>query len=176
LALDPESFLIPYKYVAFLEEEYFIKNEMPLWEEICKNGLFDVWVPDAPSRRFKECKSNPSNFRILLLKIHEIDEEFHKNEIASVSDRIDHIIGPNLRVTLKKPVVEYREFQEIKDLLETSIGKFLKKPLREEPLIKGIIESQKCEHCGHHEIGILSESGKFKPLKPGTKVVMKLDS
>jgi len=174
LALDPESFSIPYSYVAFLKEEYFIKNEMSLWEEICKNGLFDVWVPDAPYKRFQDCNSDPSKFRIILLRIYEINEEFSKDDIRSVSDRIDHISSHNLMVTIKKAVISDGEFLEIKDLLERSISSSLRTPLRGENIISGIIESRKCEHCGHHEIGILSESGEFKPLKPGTKVEIKL--
>lgn len=175
LALDPESFSTPYNYVAFLEEEYFIKNEMLLWEEICKNGLFDVWVASAPHKRFEECNSDPSKFRILLLRIYEIREEFSRGVIKSVSDRIDHISSHNLMVTIKRPIITDREFAGIKDLLERSIAGFLRKSISRKNIISGIIESRRCEHCGHHEIGILSEGGVFKPLKPGTKVEIKLE-
>lgn len=175
LSLDPESFSIPYNYVAFLEEEYFIKNEMPLWEDICKNGLFDVWVPDAPYKRFQECNSGPSKFRILLLRIYEINEHFGEDEISSVSDRIDHISSHSLEVTLKKPVISDGEFVGIKELLESSIEKFLRKPVKRKTIIRGVIESRKCKRCGHHEIGIHTGNGKFKPLKPGTKVEIKLE-
>jgi len=34
----------------------------------------------------------------------------------------------------------------------------------------GTVVSRKCECCGHHEIGIKTEAGKFVPLKPGNQV------
>lgn len=36
--------------------------------------------------------------------------------------------------------------------------------------IKGIVTARKCEHCGHHEIGITTESGEYVSLKPGMKI------
>jgi hypothetical protein len=34
------------------------------------------------------------------------------------------------------------------------------------------VKAQKCEHCGHHEIGTVDKDGKFTPLKPGTKIII----
>jgi hypothetical protein len=36
--------------------------------------------------------------------------------------------------------------------------------------IQGIVTAKKCDCCGHHEIGIISRSGKYIPFKPGMKV------
>ncbi len=36
--------------------------------------------------------------------------------------------------------------------------------------ITGIISSRKCPYCGHHEIGITTNDGKFYSLKPGTHI------
>ena len=38
------------------------------------------------------------------------------------------------------------------------------------PPIKGIVKAQKCNTCGHHEIGIVTDEGHYFPLKPGMKV------
>lgn len=38
--------------------------------------------------------------------------------------------------------------------------------------IKGTVTARKCEHCGHHEIGITTESDEFIQLKPGAKVTI----
>ncbi|UCF86255.1 MAG: hypothetical protein JSV50_11690 [Desulfobacteraceae bacterium] len=36
--------------------------------------------------------------------------------------------------------------------------------------IKGIVTARKCEHCGHHELGITTESDEYVSLKPGMKI------
>jgi hypothetical protein len=122
--LNPEEFLIPYKYVAMLDSEYHVTNDMRLWEKICSNSLFDIWDPFSPYRRFAESKSDPSRFRIQILRIYEINEEFQPNQIVPVSSRIDHLITPRRTFTIKAPVIPDREFYSIKVLLEESIVGF----------------------------------------------------
>ncbi|MFC1895069.1 DUF6946 family protein [Thermodesulfobacteriota bacterium] len=36
--------------------------------------------------------------------------------------------------------------------------------------IQGVVTARKCEHCGHHEIGITDSDGKYWPLSPGQTV------
>ena len=36
--------------------------------------------------------------------------------------------------------------------------------------IQGIVTAKKCDCCGHHEIGIISQTGKYIPFKPGMLV------
>ena len=36
----------------------------------------------------------------------------------------------------------------------------------------GIITARNCPTCGHHEIGLTSDQGVFRPLKPGTRVLI----
>lgn len=124
--LDPEEFSIPYRYIAILNSEYHIKNDMQLWEGICSNGLFDIWDPISPYRRFAESKSDPFRFRIQLLRIHEINEEFQPNQIVPVSDRVDHLIASRRTITIKGPVIPDQEFFSIKVLLEKSVGGFIR--------------------------------------------------
>jgi hypothetical protein len=124
--LDPEEFSIPYRYIAILDSEYHIKNDMRLWEKICSNGLFDIWDPFSPYRRFSESKSDPSRFRIQLLRIYEINEEFQPNQIVPVSDRVDHLIASRRTITIKDPVIPDQEFFSIKVLLEKSVGGFIR--------------------------------------------------
>ncbi len=38
--------------------------------------------------------------------------------------------------------------------------------------IKGKVTARKCEYCGHHEIGLIDGDGKYRRLKPGTKIVV----
>jgi hypothetical protein len=117
--LKSNSFSIPYKYIAKVEKQYFIKNDMKLWKTICNNGLFDIWQPIAPSERYKKLKTEPSKYRILLLRIYEIWEEFDPREINIA--RKDTLKAKERRVTIKKPVIDDVEFTRIKSLLEHSI-------------------------------------------------------
>jgi hypothetical protein len=36
--------------------------------------------------------------------------------------------------------------------------------------IRGTVTARKCKNCGHHEIGLITESGRYLPLNPGMKV------
>ena len=36
--------------------------------------------------------------------------------------------------------------------------------------ITGIVTARKCECCDHHEIGVITHTGEYFPLKPGMKV------
>lgn len=35
---------------------------------------------------------------------------------------------------------------------------------------KGVVTAKTCDCCGHHEIGIILENGRFLALKPGMMV------
>ena len=122
--LAPDSFSIPYKYIAQCESEYFIKNEIELWERLCFNGLFDVWDPIAPYNRFANSKTHPSQFRIQLLRIYEINEIFEEKDVDHASDRIDHLIANHSPVRIKAPVINDEEFLRIKKLLAESVADF----------------------------------------------------
>ena len=41
--------------------------------------------------------------------------------------------------------------------------------------IKGVVKARECPHCGHHEIGIITEAGDFIALKPGMKIAFLQD-
>ncbi|MCG6880916.1 MAG: hypothetical protein LJE96_17445 [Deltaproteobacteria bacterium] len=36
----------------------------------------------------------------------------------------------------------------------------------------GIVTARNCPTCGHHEIGLISDQGVFRPLRPGTRVLV----
>ncbi len=116
-----ENFAIPFKYIAKLDEQYFVRNEMTLWEEICSNGLFDIWDPEGPYKRFKNAKSDKKKFRIQLLRIYNIDYEFHKNEIEPANNRLDRLIQPSREANEGDAVIPDGDFFKLKDKLERSI-------------------------------------------------------
>jgi len=38
--------------------------------------------------------------------------------------------------------------------------------------IKGVVIARKCKFCGHHEMGMITETGEYRMLKPGFKIVV----
>jgi len=40
--------------------------------------------------------------------------------------------------------------------------------------IEGVVTARKCDCCGHHEIGITTETGEYISLKPGMKIQIEL--
>jgi hypothetical protein len=119
--LNADRRIIPYKYVAIWNTQYFIRNDMGLWNTICRNGLFDIWHPEAPYERLAEAESDPRSHRIILFRIFMANREFRDNQIVPKSSRIDHLIAPDRNVELTSPVVPDAEFAEIKKLLESSV-------------------------------------------------------
>jgi len=114
--MDPANFATPLKYIAGLDCEYFIRNEMTLWETLCSNGLFDIWEPEQPYLRFAQGKSEPAKFRIQLLRIYEIDREFSTGDIRFVSTRVDRLVSPRREVAIRRPLIPDDEFDALKDL------------------------------------------------------------
>jgi hypothetical protein len=121
--LYADKYSIPYKYIASLEGEYPIKNNITLWEEVCNNGLFDIWAPEAPYSRFEESKLNSKHFRIILLRVYEILEEFSEDELER-HDKFHKIMRDDRMVTLAREIISDDEFRDIKDLLKKSIDKY----------------------------------------------------
>ncbi len=124
---DAENVKIPFKYIAELDCEYFVRNKLELWERLCSNGLFDIWNPRAPYKRFDQAKSDPAKFRIQLLRIYEIDHEFNDNDIRNASSRVDKLKSSNIEVTKIGPAISNEDFRNMKELLEHSIAPYWKK-------------------------------------------------
>ena len=125
-AMSADDFALPMKYGVFLDCEYFVRNEMALWQTVCSNGLFDIWLPDQPYLRFSNAKSNPSKFRIQLLRVYEISPEVRAQDIKHASDRIDQLVN-SLEVNIVRPVIPDHLFDQLKVLLEESVSQYLTK-------------------------------------------------
>ena len=113
--LNTSSFVLTNKYLVFIDSIFFIKNEINLWENICTNGIFDIWHPEAPFNNLDQ-KKTPM---ILLLRLFEVDYDF-SNEIM-VKVRFDEI-RPRA-VNIIKPVITNQNFLEIKDTLKNTVSK-----------------------------------------------------
>ncbi len=38
--------------------------------------------------------------------------------------------------------------------------------------LQGVVTARKCDCCGHHELGLTSDTGEYVPLKPGMRVLV----
>ncbi len=125
-SLNAGSYDLPNKYVAIIEKVYPVRNELPFWDLVCSNGLFDIWDPEGgPLKRFTENQNETA--RIALLRIYESEETIPESEISREGDRQDKILREE-NVTLKKPVIGDSEFEEIKEKLENTIKDYENAP------------------------------------------------
>jgi len=122
-----DYYRMPYKYVALLENEYYIVNDIRLWKELCSNGLFNIWVPEAPYTRLNSCKTPSERHRIMLLRVYEIDREFDRGDVVPANSRIDHLNTDDYRVKLVRPVMSDSDFSRVKELLGQSTQPYLTK-------------------------------------------------
>jgi hypothetical protein len=101
-----------------------MRNDISMWQTVCNNGLFDIWDPTAPYDRLAMSRSDPAELMIQLVRIYEMDGQLDSRDVRSVSDRIDHLVGPQRTVTIKGPVVTDGEFHKIKALLVSSVSQY----------------------------------------------------
>jgi hypothetical protein len=43
---------------------------------------------------------------------------------------------------------------------------------RNKELMEGVVTARICECCGHHEIGMMTQDGKYVRLRPGMKITI----
>lgn len=118
--LDADEYTIDYKYVAHVVAHYPIINTIELWDELCSNGLFDIWNPSAPFLKYNE-NIDPSKFTITLLRVYELETTVPE-DLVTVNARNASLSKP-LMLKIKRPVISDSEFNQIKDKLEASIKK-----------------------------------------------------
>lgn len=127
-SLSSDNIVIDYKYVVVLDTEYFVRNDISLWERICSNGLFNIWEPEAPLKRFNEAKSDPTSYRIQLVRVFEIHNAFRDEDVIPAGRQYHHLVCSSKTVYIKKPIISNEEFKRIKNLLAISVKDFLVKP------------------------------------------------
>jgi len=99
--LHTEGYELRGKYVAILDRIFHIRDNIKIWEELCNNGVFDIWEPEAPYNSLSG-KIDPM---ILLLRIFEIDYDF-TNEITK-GGYFDMIAGGKVRII--RPIIPNNE-------------------------------------------------------------------
>jgi hypothetical protein len=43
---------------------------------------------------------------------------------------------------------------------------------RNKESMEGVVTARTCECCGHHEIGMMTQDGKYVRLRPGMKITI----
>ena len=43
---------------------------------------------------------------------------------------------------------------------------------RNKESMEGVVTAHTCECCGHHEIGMMTQDGKYVRLRPGMKITI----
>lgn len=119
------------------------------------NGVF--WID------YDECGNR--GFRIHLQKVRGIHGEiegFGEYPVVFLSSQlqIQDILGKVERI------VSYIDGRATNrgDLVQ------INSDTRKAARIRGTVTARKCKHCGHHEIGLITENGRYLPLNPGMKV------
>lgn len=118
-SLHSDEYRISNKYVVDKIEEVFIKNDMALWNELCSNGLFDIWQAAEPYKFFID---HPKA-SLVLLRVYEIVGEVDGDDINKPISIVTNL-KKDIRVTIKKSVISDEEFQQVKDLFKTSVKDF----------------------------------------------------
>lgn len=120
LNMQSDNYSIPLQYIVQLVDKYYIKNDLNMWNEICTNNLFDIWLPQAPYKRY-QVKTYAKNFYIALLRVYKINEKISNNDI-NWGDRY-HSLKQSIEVTIEKPIVDDGVFNKTKVLLEDTLQK-----------------------------------------------------
>lgn len=116
---------IPYKYIAKLSAIYHIENKKEIWDELCNSdsGVFFIWEPEAPYENLgQEHDAEEKDYRIVLLRVYEIYEEFSEGDIDHSWVRADKIKSDR-EVTIKQPVIIDADFYDIEQKIENVLKK-----------------------------------------------------
>jgi hypothetical protein len=74
---------------------------MKIWNELCQDGIFDIWQPVAPFNSLKG-KQDPA---ILILRIFEMNKDFGREiEGGTYFDKVE-----SQEVQVIKPIVPYNK-------------------------------------------------------------------
>ncbi len=125
--LDTDTRPKSYKFIAELVETYFIRNDINLWRAICSTNLFGIWEPQAPFNRFANCKAKTYQYRIVLLRVSEINETCLNSSIYKVNNMLNRIDDDfDTDITIKERVIDDVSFYALKSQLELLIRPYLR--------------------------------------------------
>lgn len=100
-SLKSKEYNPPAKYVAVLDRMLHIENNINIWNELCQDGIFDIWQPVAPFNSLED-KQDPT---ILILRIFEMNKDFTSEiEEGTYFDKVE-----TQEVQIIKPIIPYNK-------------------------------------------------------------------
>lgn len=126
--LNSDDYQPEYKYIAHLDSVYYINNDMRLWEEVCSNGLLNIWKPETPFSRFADSNIDESNIKIFLLRLWVIKQNFSK-KVSARTPSIDHLNSKSRNISILGPLITGDNFKAIRNLLDKSTKPYLTKDI-----------------------------------------------
>lgn len=101
-----------YRYIAVLDRIFHITNKISIWNELCNNGIFDIWSPNAPYNSLIDQKTGleKEDPMILLLRIFEIENGFEEEEIK-FGAQIDHV-RKQVKLHIIRPVIPQNQYDK----------------------------------------------------------------
>lgn len=101
--LNANDYDLPAKYIAVLYRIFHIENNIKIWEELCNNGIYDIWKPEAPFNNLNG-KKDP---KILLLRIFEIDSA----KTIELGGSYDVVKNYKESVKVVRPIIPYNKYE-----------------------------------------------------------------
>ncbi len=123
--LNANNYDIPAKYIAVLDRIFHIDNDIKIWEELCNNGVFDIWEPQAPFNNL----DGKIDQMILLLRIFQIDCDLTKQ--IERGTYFDKITEQNVKIV--RPIIHNNEFEDIINKVKDAVSPYLRR--RREELV-----------------------------------------
>jgi hypothetical protein len=98
-SLKSKEYNPPARYVAVLDRMLHIENDINIWDELCQDGIFDIWQPVAPFNSLQG-KQDPT---ILILRIFEANKDFSEEiEEGTYFDKVK-----TQEVQIVRPIIPY---------------------------------------------------------------------
>lgn len=117
--LNANDYQIENKYIAVLDTIFHINNKIELWNDLCADGTFDIWKPDAPFNSLHDKEDQ----MILLLRLYELNQPIASEYLDKNSVYFGSINGKH-EININRPVISNDEFKLIKDNVYQKILKY----------------------------------------------------
>lgn len=125
-SIDGPVYKFDFKYLAVIDRIFYLKeNNIKMWEELCTNGIYDIWEPEAPYNNLKDENGQDKKApQILLLRIFEINKIFNDEvQKGSYSDMLPN--ATETEIQLVRPIISNEEYKRIITKIRKAVERYL---------------------------------------------------